>query len=264
MALAQGQASGASQASGEILAIIGNRQISLSDFNRRFEEVSRIAANPPTKAQFLEELIRYEVGLQEAKKRGLEKDPVIRDRMEQELYKGFLEKELTHRISAAKISDKDLQAYYRNNPEVRSAHILIEVRPDATAEMRAQARKRAQEIFEEVRKSRRPFQELVKMYSDDIATKEIGGDLGFQTRISLLPQIYDNLVQMKPGEIRGPFESPSGFHIIRLTERRRFESADMRQLRALVFDEKRKEVFNQYFEKLKQNYTIQINRNLLK
>jgi peptidyl-prolyl cis-trans isomerase C/peptidyl-prolyl cis-trans isomerase D len=259
-----GNQTATTQAGGEILAIVGNRQISLQEFNRKFEEVSRIAANPPTRALFLEELIRYEVGLQEAKKRGLERDPIIRDRMEQELYKGFLEKELTQRISTIQISDRDLQSFYRNNPEVRSAHILIEVRADATPEMRAQGRRRAQEIFEEVQKSRRPFAELVKMYSDDSATKEIGGDLGFQTRISLLPQIYDNLIQMKPGEIRGPFESPSGFHIIRLIERRRFENADKRQLRALVFDEKRKEVFNQFFEKLKRNYTIQVNRNLLK
>ena len=48
------------------------------------------------------------------------------------------------------------------------------MKPTATAEQRAEAKKRAQEIFGEVKSSKRPFEELVRLYSDDTMAKQIG------------------------------------------------------------------------------------------
>lgn len=248
----------------EVLATVGNKKITLEDFNRKFNEVKNVAMNPPTKEQFLEDLVRYEVGLQEAEKRGLQKDPVVVDRMQQELYKALLEKEIGDAANKITVSDKEMMEYYKKNPQIRSAHILIEVKPGATAEQRAEAKRRATEIYEEVKKSKRPFEDLVKLYTDDILTKQTGGDTGFQSRVTVVPSYYDAILGMKVGEVRGIIETPFGFHIVKVTGRRSFESADKRQLRAAVFDEKRKDLFNSYFAKIKKNYSIQTNPALLK
>jgi len=247
----------------QAVAVIGNKRITVEEFNRKFNEVRGIAVNPPTKQQFLEDLVRYEVGVQEAEKRNLEKDPTVQDRMKQELYKALLEKELADRVNKITINDKEMEAYYRKNPEIRSSHILIELKPGATPEQRAEARKRATEIYEEVKKSKRPFEELVRLYSDDTVTKQAGGDVGFQSRVTLVPSYYDAILAMKVGEMRGLIETPFGFHIVKVTGRRSYENANKRQLRASVFDEKRKDIFNEYFEKLKKSYKIQTNPSLI-
>nr|WP_295904248.1 peptidylprolyl isomerase [uncultured Bdellovibrio sp.] len=247
----------------DVVAQVGKKTITVEEFNKKYNEVKSQTINPPTKEQFLEDLVRYEVGLQEAEKRGLQKDPVVLDRFNQEMYKALLEKDIGPRIQKIQVSDKEMQEWYAKNPELRTSHILIEFKPGATPAQIAEAKKRATEIFEEVKKSKRPFEELVKLYSDDALSKQAGGDIGWQSRVTLVPGYYDAIVNMKVGEIKGLIESQFGFHIIKLTGRRSFENANKRQIRAAVFDEKRKQIFNEYFDKLKKSYPIKENKSAL-
>jgi parvulin-like peptidyl-prolyl isomerase len=257
IALAQNQAN-------NVVATVGTKSITLDEFNKRYEEVKKQAANPPPKKLFLEDLVRYELGLQEAQKRNLEKDPVIADRMRQELYKGLIEKDLGEKVSAIKVSESEMRDYYKNNPEIRTSHILIEIKQGATPAERAAARKRAEEIYAEVKKSKRPFEELVALYTDDISTKKNGGDVGFQSRVSLVSSYYDSALKLKVGEISGIVETTYGFHIIKLTAKRSFEEARKSQIRAAIFEQKRLELFNDYFDGIKRRYKVTVNSDNLK
>ena len=261
--LALNQMAFAEASKSDPVAVVGSKTITVEEFNKKFSEVRNMAVNPPTKQQFLEDLVRYELGVQEAEKRNMDKDPTVQDRMKQELYKALLEKELGEKVNKIQVSEKEMESYYKKNPEIRTSHILIELKPGATPEQRAEAKKRATEIYDEVKKSKRPFDELVRLYSDDPLTKQTGGDVGFQSRVTLVPTYYDPILQMKVGEVKGVIESPFGFHIVKVTGRRSFENSNKRQLRAAVFDEKRKDMFNDYFEKLRKSYKIQTNAKLI-
>ncbi len=252
------------QKSTEVVAQVGKKTITLDEFNKKYNEVKSQTINPPSREVFLEDLIRYEVGLQEAEKRGLQKDPIVIERFNQEMYKALLEKEIGPRIQKIQVSDAEMKAWYANNPELRTSHILIEFKPGATPAQIAEAKKRATEIFDEVKKSKRPFEELVKLYSDDALSKQAGGDIGWQSRVTLVPGYYEAAASMKVGEIKGLIETQFGFHIIKLTGRRSYENANKRQIRAAVYDEKRKQIFNEYFDKLKRSYTIKENKSALK
>lgn len=246
-----------------VVAQIGSKSITLQEFNKKFNEVKAQTMNPPTKEQFLEDLIRYEVGLQEAQKRKLQNDPIVQDRFNQEMYKALLEKELGQRVQKIQVSDKEMQSWYAQNPELRTSHILIEFKAGATPQQVAEAKKRATEIFEEVKKSKRPFEELVKLYSDDALSKQVGGDIGWQSRVTLVPNYYEAAAGMKVGEIKGLIETQFGFHILKLTGRRSYENANKRQIRAAVYDEKRKQIFNSFFDGLKKSYQIKENKSVI-
>lgn len=249
----------------DVVATVGSKKITLEEFNKKYKEVLSVAlVNAPTKEQFLEDLVRYELGLQEAKRRGLEKDPMVQERVNQELYKVLLEKELGQKVQDTKVSDAEMKAWYAKNPSIRTSHILIEFKAGATAEQKAEARKRANEILEEVRKSKRPFEELVRIYTDDQLSKVTGGDVGWQSRMNIVPTYYDATLGMKVGEIKGPVETPFGFHIVKLTGRQSYEEADHKAIRAAVFDEKRKQTFDGFFNKLKSSNSVKMNTNLLR
>lgn len=252
------------QKSTDIVAQVGKKTITLEDFNKKYNEVKSQTINPPTKEQFLEDLVRFEMGVQEAEKRNLQKDPIVQDRFNQEMYKALLEKDIGQRVQKIQVSDAEMKAWYAKNPELRTSHILIEFKAGATPAQVAEAKKRATEIYEEVKKSKRPFEELVKLYSDDALSKQVGGDIGWQSRVTLVPNYYEAVVNMKVGEVTGLIETQFGFHVIKLTGRRSFENANKRQIRAAVFDEKRKQVFNDYFERMKKSYPIKENKGLLK
>lgn len=249
---------------GAVVAQIGKENITVEEFNKKYNEVKSQTMNPPTRDQFLEDLVRYEVGVQEAYKRGFEKDPIVIERFRQEMYKALLEKDIGPRIQKIQVADKEMQAWYKNNPELRTSHILIEYKAGATPAQIAEAKKRATEILEEVKKSNRPFEELVKLYSDDALSKQAGGDVGWQSRVTLVPAYYDAAIGMKIGEVKGLIETQFGYHIIKVTGRRSFENANKRQIRAAVFDEKRRLIFNEYFDKLKKTYSIKENKSAIK
>jgi peptidyl-prolyl cis-trans isomerase C/peptidyl-prolyl cis-trans isomerase D len=250
------------QTKNDVVAEVGNKKITVEEFNKKYEQVQS-AYNPPSKQEFLEDLVRFEVGVQEAKKRNLEKDPLVQERLQTEMYKVLLEKELSDKVSKITVTEDEMKKWYANNPEIRLSQILIEVKPDATAAQRAEAKKRADEIASEVQKSKRPFEELVKLYSDDIS-KHAGGDIGWQSRLTIVPHVYEQALKMKVGEIKGPIDTKFGFQIIKLTGKRTYENAYRPQIRAGVFDEKRKAIFDDYFKKLKAQYTIKTNPSVLK
>ena len=252
------------QANKTVVAKVGSTVITLDDLNRRYDEIKRQAINPPPKKVFLEDLIRYEVGVQEAEKRKLEKDPLIAERIRQELYKGLVEKELAEKANSIQVNDDEMKKYYSSNPEIKTSHILIEVKPNANAQEKAMARKRADEILAEVKASKRTFEELVKLYTDDVTTKRTGGDIGFQTKLTLVPTYYDAAEKLKVGQVSGLIETPYGFHIIKVTGRNTFENSNKRALRAAVFEQKRLALYNQYFEKLKKGYNISVNYDAIK
>lgn len=255
---------GYSQSGDSVVATVGPKKITLDEFNKKFQEVKSQAVNPPTKEQFLEDLVRYEIGVQEAERRKLQNDPMVQDRMRQEMYRSLLERDLGQQVQKITVTDKEMEDWYKKNPELRTSHILIELKPGATPEQAAEARKRANEIMAEVRKSKRPFEELVKLFTDDPLSKQTGGDVGWQSRVTLVPAYYNTAAAMKINQISDLVETQFGFHIIKLTGRRSYENANKRQVRAAVFDEKRLEIFNQYFDKLKKSTKIETNSSLIK
>ena len=74
----------------EVLATVGNNKITVEEFNKKLDDVKRQSVNPPTQEQFLEDLIRYEVGVQEAEKAKLANDPLVKERFKQVLYNSLL------------------------------------------------------------------------------------------------------------------------------------------------------------------------------
>lgn len=248
----------------EVIATAGSASITREDFQRKLDEIRRQTNNPPQPDQFIEDLIRYEIGVQEAEKMKLQNEPLVKERYKQVLYNALLERQIGQKVESIKINESEMKDFYKKNPELRISHILIEIKSDAKPEDREIVKKRANEIVAEIKSSKRPFEELAKLYTDDLSTKEVGGDIGFQTRQTLAPQLYDAAAALKPGEVKGPIDTKFGMYILKLTERKSYEMADKRLIRAAVYDEKRSKAFNDYFAKLKKSYKIEVNQGALK
>ena len=252
-------------AQAQVVFSVGNTKVTVDEFKKRLADYKSSTFNPPSAEQLLEDWVRFEVGVQEAEKQKMQTDPAVKERYRQVLYNALLEKNLGKKVEQIPITEADMKEYYKHNPEIRLSHIFIEYPVKATAEQHEIARKRAGEIYETVKKelrNKRPFEELVKLYSDDLATKDNGGDMGFQSRVTV--PFYETLVKMRVGDVSAPIESRQGYHIVKVTGRNNYEDADKRQVRAAVFDEKRAKIFNDYFEKLKKQYRIQVNKDAVK
>lgn len=251
-------------AQAQVIAVVGNEKITVKDFDKKYKDVQTQSINPPSKGDFLEDLVRFELGVQEAEKKNLRKDPIVQERIKQEIYKALLEKEIGQAVQNISVNEAEMKSWYKDNPEIRTSHILIDVPQKPTADQQKAAAKRAQEIYAKVKSSKQPFEQMVALYTDDPLSKQTGGDVGWQSRVTLFPEYYEAAMKMKINEVHGLVRTPFGYHIIKLTGRKSYENSNKRQVRTAVFDEKRKAIFNKYFADLKKRYNIQMNKSLIK
>lgn len=243
----------------KILATVNSKKIMKSDFDKKYQEVVDSTINPPSKEQFLEDLVRFEVGVQEAKRKKIASNPMVRQEIDKLTYRWLLEKELGKFSDQVKVSKSEMQRYYKNNPEIRTSHILIEIPPNASKKQRSASNARAREIYSKVKPSKKSFASLVRLYTDDIPTKNTGGDLGWQTKSSMLPVIYATAIKLRKNGVSNLVRTKYGYHIIKLTGKKSYNEANRRQIKFEVFEHKRKQLFDKYFAGLKKKYKIRKN-----
>jgi peptidyl-prolyl cis-trans isomerase D len=106
---------------------------------------------------------------------------------------------------------------YGKAEEREAAHILIAVKPEASEEEKANAKKKAADIAAQARKNPAQFGELAKKLSQDPGSAAQGGDLGFFARDgSMVKPFEDAVFSMKAGEIADPVQTDFGWHVIKL------------------------------------------------
>jgi len=86
---------------------------------------------------------------------------------------------------------------------------------------REAARAKIDEILAEARKNPDKFAELAKEHSEDPGSAPQGGDLGYFGRGAMVKPFEDAAFKLKEGEISPVVESEFGYHIIRLTGKRK-------------------------------------------
>lgn len=112
----------------------------------------------------------------------------------------------------------DNAAKYQGDEQRRASHILIGFGVSATPQAKLEAKKKAEEVLADVKKSPAKFAELAKKYSQDPGSAEKGGDLGLFGRGAMVKPFEDAVYSMTPGAISDLVESDFGYHIIKLTE----------------------------------------------
>ena len=104
------------------------------------------------------------------------------------------------------------------NDEFNVSHILLSLPEAATPQQLAEITAKAQDLASRASKGE-DFGQLAIANSNSQTALD-GGQLGWR-KGSQLPQfILDLVTKMKPGEVSEPVRTPSGFHIVKLNERR--------------------------------------------
>jgi peptidyl-prolyl cis-trans isomerase SurA len=91
--------------------------------------------------------------------------------------------------------------------------------PKANERIKMKSRDLAQSLLDSI-KAGADFAEIATEYSDDPGSASQGGDLGYVKRGIFYPEFEAAAFSLDEGEISDVVESPVGFHIIQLLERR--------------------------------------------
>jgi peptidyl-prolyl cis-trans isomerase SurA len=122
-------------------------------------------------------------------------------------------------------SRREVEEFYMNYrdslgmiPEkLRIYHIFRN--PKTTDRLKTQYRDFAQAVLDSIKQGAN-FEEMAKKYSEDPGSKAYGGDLGFVKKGVFYPQFEAAAYALEVGQISDVVETPVGYHIIELLERR--------------------------------------------
>ncbi|MEW6746286.1 MAG: peptidylprolyl isomerase [Planctomycetota bacterium] len=115
---------------------------------------------------------------------------------------------------------EDLAEVYSKPALVRASHILLGTKELSTEEEKRAAREKAETVLGEVKQEGADFAALARKYSS-CPSKERGGDLGFFPREGAMVEPFAAAAfALEKGAISGIVETPFGYHIILVTERR--------------------------------------------
>jgi len=109
--------------------------------------------------------------------------------------------------------------------QTHARHILIKVNQVVPAN---EARRKLVELKERLANKAATFPELARLYSNDGSAAK-GGDLGWLYPGDTVPEFERAMDALQPGQISDPVESPFGYHLIQVIERKTDDVSQERQ-----------------------------------
>ena len=262
----------------EVLVTIGDRTITVGEFADRLASQSPYLRarfeSPERRREFLDNLIRFELLVYEAKRRGYADQPDIQRARRTAMTQQLIKQEVDEQLKLADITDEEIQAVYDANPQeydrpaqVRASDILIKDRGNI------KDRAKAEKVLGQAQKSDiNQFRRLAREKSEDEATKKDGGDLQFFTAdaeghppkavrdaaftLNRVGEVFPDVVK-----------TPEGYHIVMLTGKRAplkrtYEQAK-RAIRHKLAREKKDAAMDQLLERLRKDIKVEIDYDAL-
>jgi parvulin-like peptidyl-prolyl isomerase len=245
------------------LARVGEKTITLQEFNKKYSELAPFYQNKsPSKQTVLNDLIKRELGIQEAKKSGIEKDPQVIEKMNTVLYQSYLEKTLGSEFEKINPTTDELKSYYQANPEIRVSHIFVSVPSNASKETEAAALSKIKTIKDRELKSGKSFAEIAQKFSEGVAAP-LGGDIDYQTKDKLDPTFYAAAKSLSVGSVSEVVRTSYGYHLIKLTAIRPWSDVNRQVIRQVYVNEKKQTLFEDHMKKVWDKSKVTINNALL-
>jgi len=176
----------------------------------------------------------------------------------------FIQQSIAAKVS---VSDEDSKKFYDQNQDkfsqsesVRASHILIGVDSNATAEDKKKAKEKAEKLRKDIAAGA-DFAALAKSDSTCPSSQQ-GGDLGYFVKGQMVPPFEQAAFAMKPGDVSDVVETQFGYHIIKLTDKKKAETVAFKDVKPRIAEylkgQKVSEAVNAYLTEARKTAKIEI------
>jgi peptidyl-prolyl cis-trans isomerase C len=248
----------------DVLAKVGNWTLTLSDFKDRLAALKQAVPNydinnTEQNKLILEELVRQELLVQEAEKKGLDKNKDIQQAVN-EFRRTLLVREIAGQLTKdIKVTDEEAKEYYDANKadfaeptQWRVREIVVDTEGEANS------------ILADL-KNGADFVEKVKEKSKSKSAWQ-KGDLGFKTDFDF-PKMKEVVSALKVGDISSVFKGPEGYYIVKLEEKKGGEPQPFENIKEDIINGltllKQQKAILAHLDELRKKTDIQVNTNLL-
>lgn len=199
--------------------------------------------SPELRNAVREELVRREVLVQEATRKGIDKKADVQTQIDMARQQVVIGAYLQDFVRNNPVPEADARREYDavkarvGDKEYKGRHILVQQEDEAKA------------IIARLVKGEK-FEDLAKQ-SIDPGSKERGGDLGWSTPAAYVKPFSDALVALKPGTYtKEPVKSDFGYHVILLE--------DTRELKLPSFEEARPQISQRLTQQMVEKHVSEL------
>lgn len=212
--------------------------LALSDLDQQFSRLPEAQR----RAAALSAIIEIKLLANEAKAKGLDKDPDYLKRinfmLDRSLHAQTIQKEVTDKITDEEIRaryDKEIAAQPPAN-EVKARHILVKTKEEADAVIKDLA-------------AGKKFEDIANEKTTDPSGKGTGGDLGYFAAGQMVPEFEKAAFALNPGDYtKEPVKTQFGYHVIKVEDKRQQPSPPFEEVKDQV---KNLVLRDKYLEKVK-------------
>ena len=214
----------------DVLVTVAGEKISAGEFLNIYTKnnVNNQVIDKKSLEDYLELYINFKLKVKEAEDLGMD------------TVKSFIQELNGYRTQLAQpyLTDESVtdqlmkEAYDRMLTDIRASHILVRVAPDAGAADTLSAFNKILDIRKQIINGK-DFAEMAVTYSDDPSSKDRPsspnrppmkgnkGDLGYFTVFDMVYPFENGAYQTSPGEVSKPVRTDFGYHLIKVTDRKK-------------------------------------------
>lgn len=197
----------------------------------------------------LDELINLELASQDGEKKGVDKDPEVYNKIEQQRRAVLASAAFARQMRKHPITEEELKALYKEKVsagnEYKARHILVD------------SKEKAETLIAELDKGA-DFAELAKKHSTGPSGKN-GGELGWFSPKSMVKPFAEAVTGMEKGSFtHEPVQTQFGWHIIELEDARETTPPPFEQVKPQLEMFVRNQRVQDYLAKLRKNAQVQV------
>ena len=163
----------------------------------------------------------------------------LRRAVEESLMAEKLQAKLAEKLQ---VTDQEVARAYE---QVKLRQIVVRPASSSEADDRA-ALQRAQQLVKQIRGGA-DFAQVARKNSDDEATRDQGGDLGFVGHDVLPEPVEAVAFQLEPGKVSDPIKTDEGYYIIQVEERKEPKGAEFEKAKPDLVEQIRREKADENF-----------------
>ncbi len=240
------------------------------------EDVLKLLLVQPKKVrEVMDSTYMAKVAATRARKKGLDKDPVVAAQIWKFTNNILAEAEIAD-VQAKLVDNANYEAaakelYITEKDRLKvpesfvASHILLSAETDEADES---VLERANALRKQIVEGKLDFKEAAKQYSKDTGSAKAGGSLGTFNRGRMVQPFEEALLALKPGEISEPVKTRFGYHLILLEEHTPAHTKPFSEVKdALVQKAKNKvahEIKVDYWLKVKNDPEARVNEDAFK
>jgi len=240
---------GCSKKSADVLARIGDREITVADFKAEYERRQAEHLPLPDRQTLLDQMVDREAVLQQAHAAGVQNAADVRRAYEDLLIQKFRQTRLEPEVAAVKVTPEEIrdnythnQAHYTQPAKVKLAMVFVEVGAQANSNQIAAAESRADEALAKATQlsgDKRGFGAVAADYSDDQITRYRGGDAGWFAENGVETRWPKEIVAAgfalkNIGDISSVLRGKDGFYLVKKIDARASTVMPLEQVQPII------------------------------